>query len=157
LPYAAVAAKDATTMIPIVFQLDDDPIKYGLVTSLSRPGGNVTGMNLLTGELAGKRLNFLRELIPQVTTIGYLSPPSTAPVFPSTPRVCGARKGESPAGGRAGGREIIVSEVRRLVFGAAFPPLMEQRAGALIVASFTNFLLNRKKIRELAARHKIAA
>src|SRR5262245_37270203 len=75
-PYAALAAKAATSTIPIVFAMADDPVKYGLVTSLGRPGGTVTGMNFLTGELASKQLNLLLELIPQATTIAYLSVPS---------------------------------------------------------------------------------
>jgi putative ABC transport system substrate-binding protein len=77
-PYSAVAAKDATSTIPIVFEIAFDPVKYGLVTSLSRPGGtggNVTGMTFLSSELPGKRLNFLIRLIPPATPIAYLSLP----------------------------------------------------------------------------------
>ena len=74
-PYAALAAKEATSAIPIVFAIADDPVRYGLVTSLGRPGGSVTGMTFLSAELAGKRLNLLLELIPQATTIAYLSGP----------------------------------------------------------------------------------
>src|SRR5215475_9339581 len=72
-PYAAVAAKDATPTIPIVFQIGDDPVKFGLVNSFSRPGGNVTGMTFLMGELVAKQLNLLLDLVPQASTIGYLS------------------------------------------------------------------------------------
>ena len=147
-PYAAVAAKDATTTTPIVFQLDEDPLKYGLVTSLSRPGGNVTGVSSRTTELAGKRLSFLIELIPQATTIAYLSLVG-APISEQL-------KSDMLAAGRALGREIIVSEVRGFDLGAAFRTLVEQRADALVVGSFTAFLNNRHKIVELAARHKIA-
>jgi ABC-type uncharacterized transport system substrate-binding protein len=148
-PYAAVAAKDATSTIPIVFDLADDPVKYGLVTSLSRPGGNVTGMNFLAGELAGKRLNLLLDLIPQATTIAYLSLPG-APISEEL-------KKYMLAAGRALGREIIVSEVRDFNFEAAFMTVVEQRAGALMVRTFVAFMPNREKIVELAARHKIAA
>jgi putative ABC transport system substrate-binding protein len=72
--YAAVAAKAATSMIPIVFMQDEDPIEYGLVTSFNRPGGNVTGVTFLISELMGKRHDLLVLLVPQATTIGYLCP-----------------------------------------------------------------------------------
>jgi ABC-type uncharacterized transport system substrate-binding protein len=151
-PYAALAAKAATSTIPIVFAISEDPVKYGLVTSLGRPGGTVTGINFLTAELAGKQLNLLLELIPQATTIAYLSAPSDSPIFED-------RKNDMLAAGRALGREIIVVEVPHLDFEAAFATLVEQRADALIVGSFTVFFdpRNRDKILELAARHKITA
>jgi putative ABC transport system substrate-binding protein len=152
-PYAALAAKAATSTIPIVFLVAEDPVQYGLVTSLSQPGGTVTGMTSLTSELAGKQLNLMLELIPQATTVAYLSGPSSSPIFDN-------RKAEILAAGRALGREIIVSEVRGLDFEAAFATLVEQRADALIVGAFSFFLnppRNRDKILELAARHKITA
>jgi len=148
-PYAAVAAKDATSTIPIVFGLAEDPMQYGLVTSLGRPGGNVTGMAFRTSELAGKRLNLLIDLIPQATKIAYL--------LSSDAATSEQLKSEMLAAGRAQGREIIVSEVRRFDFNAAFTILVEQRSGALIVGNFAGFMSNRDKIVELAARHKIAA
>jgi putative tryptophan/tyrosine transport system substrate-binding protein len=148
-PYAAVAAKEASSMIPIVGAFEYDPIKYGLVTSLSRPGGNVTGMTFLTTELAGKRLSILRDLIPQSTTIAYLSV-SGAPISEQL-------KSDMIAAGRALEREIFVSDVRSFDFKAAFATLVEQQASALIVGNFTVFSNNREKIVELAARHKIAA
>ena len=147
--YAAIAAKDATPTIPIVFALSEDPVKSGLVTSLSRPGRNVTGMTFLAAELSGKRLNLLLDLVPQATPIAYLSHPA-APISEEL-------KSNMLAVGRALGREIIVSDVRRLNFEAAFMTLVEQRAGALMVGGFTDFLRERKKIVELSARHKIAA
>src|SRR5215510_14109676 len=109
----------------------EDPRQYGLVTSLSRPGGNVTGITSLTGELAGKRLNLLLELVPQATTIAYLSLPNAL--------VSEELKRDMLAAGRALGREIIESVVRGLDFEAAFRTLIEQRAGALIVGSFSQF------------------
>jgi len=148
-PYAAVAAKDATSTIPIVFSLAEDPVTYGLVTSLGRPSGNVTGVTVLARELGAKRLNLLLDLIPQATTIAYLSLPD-APVSEDNKR-------EVLAAAHALGREIFVSEVRGLDFEAAFRALIEQRASALIVGSFSAFLRSRGKIVELAARHKIAA
>jgi putative ABC transport system substrate-binding protein len=121
-PSAALAAKAATSTIPIVFMLDEDPIEYGLITSFNRPGGNVTGVTLLTAELMGKRLNLLLLLAPQATTIGYLCPATGSPIVQ-------ARISEMLAAGRALGREIIVLEVRRLDFEAAFATLVEQRVG----------------------------
>ena len=150
-PYAALAAKAATSTIPIVFAVAEDPVRYGLVTSLSRPGGTATGMTFLSAELVGKRLNLLLELLPKATTIAYLSGPSISPIFED-------RKSEILAAARAVGREIIVVEVRRFDFEAAFATLVEQGADALIVGNFSFFLnplRNRDQILELAARHKI--
>ena len=150
--YTALAAKAATSTIPIVFGIADDPVQYGLVSSLNRPGGTLTGMTFLGGELAAKRLNLLLELIPQAATIGYLSGPAVSPIFED-------RKSEMLAAGRALGRKIAVLEVRDSDFEAAFTALAEQRADALIVGSFTLFRSphNCSKILELAARHRIAA
>jgi putative tryptophan/tyrosine transport system substrate-binding protein len=150
-PYATLAAKAATSTIPIVFAVAEDPVRYGLVTSLSRPGGTVTGMTFLSAELVGKQLNLLLELIPQATTIAYLSGPSNSPIFED-------RKGEILAAGRALGRKITILEVRRFDFEAAFATLVEQGADALIVGSLSFFLnppRNRDKILGLAATHKI--
>jgi ABC-type uncharacterized transport system substrate-binding protein len=149
-PAAALAAKAATATIPIVFALADEPVQYGLVASFSRPGGNITGLTLLTSELAGKQLEFLLELVPQARTIGYLSGPADAAIFED-------RKADILAAGRAMGREILFLEVRDLDFVAAFETLVHQRADALIVGSFRSFLSpgNRNEILRLAARHKV--
>jgi putative ABC transport system substrate-binding protein len=152
-PYIAVAAKAATSTTPIVFMLAGNPMEYGLVASFNRPGGNVTGVTSRTDELAGKRLNLLLDLVPQATTVGYLCPPaSDAPIVP-------ANVTDMLAAGRALKREIIVLEVRRLDFEAAFAALVEQRVGALIVGNYNLFgdQSNRDKILELAARHKVPA
>jgi putative tryptophan/tyrosine transport system substrate-binding protein len=149
-PYAARAAKDTTSTIPIVFVIAEDPVKYGLVASFNRPGGNVTGVTMLTTELTGKRLNLLLELVPGATKIGYLSVPG--PIFEE-------QRDNALAAGRALGREIIVSEVRNLRFEAAFGFLAEQQASGLLVGNYTLFSQERyrNKILELAARHKIPA
>ena len=149
----ALAAKKATGTIPIVFAGVSDPLVVGLVTSLTRPGGNVTGVTFLTAELVGKRLNLLLELVPQATAVGYLCPGSGSAYVE-------ARKGDIIAAGRALGREIIVLEVQRVDFEATFAAAVEQRVGALIVGNYTVFvasLSNRNKILELAARHKLPA
>jgi putative ABC transport system substrate-binding protein len=155
---AALAAKAATSTIPVVFMLDEDPIEYGLVASFNRPGGNVTGVTFLTAELMGKRLNVLLEMAPQATRVGYLCPGSDAPSAERLIR--DARITEILAAGRVLGREIIVLEVRRVDFEAAFAAAIEQRVSALIVGNYTFFAAipsNRDKILELAARHKLPA
>jgi putative ABC transport system substrate-binding protein len=152
-PYATRAAKAATSTIPIVFAVAEDPVQCGLVTRLSRPGGTVTGMTFLSAELVGKQLNLLLELMPQAITLAYLSGPSNSPIFED-------RKGEILAAGRSLGRKIIILEVRRFDFEAAFATLVQQGADALIVGSFSFFLNpshNRDKILGLAATHKITA
>jgi putative ABC transport system substrate-binding protein len=149
-PHAARAAKDTTSTIPIVFVIDEDPVKYGLVASFNRPGGNVTGVTMLTTELTGKRLNLLLELVPGATKMGYLSAPGPA---------LEERRDNALAAGRALGREIIVTEVRNLRFEAAFGFLAEQQARGLLVGNYTLFSQERyrDKILELAALHKIPA
>jgi putative ABC transport system substrate-binding protein len=151
-PEVAVAAKAATPTTPIVFMLNEDPIEYGLVASYNRPGGNVTGVTFLTAELMGKRLNLLLDVVPQATTVGYLCPPSDGS------SIVQDRIRDMLAAGRALGREIVVLEVRRLDFEAAFAALVEQRVGALVVGNYTFFVgvrSNRDKILELAERHKV--
>jgi putative ABC transport system substrate-binding protein len=118
-PYVALAAKAATSTIPIVFIINEDPVDYGLVASLNRPGGNVTGVTFLTTELAGKRLSLLLELVPGANIVGYLSGPSESPTFED-------RRSEMLAAGRALGREIIVGEVRRLVPDHGAHPAREE-------------------------------
>jgi putative ABC transport system substrate-binding protein len=147
-PYAAVAAKAATSTIPIVFFMLDDPMKYGLVASYNRPGSNATGVNFRSEELWSKRLNLLVELVPQATKIGYLSVAS--PVFENA-------KNEMLAAGRALGREIILAQVHNLDFEAAFASFVERQVAAVIVGSFAFFAYssNRDKVLELAMRHRI--
>jgi putative ABC transport system substrate-binding protein len=149
-PYAAVAAKAATSTIPIVFFMIDDPMKYGLVASYSRPGSNATGVNLRSAELSGKLLNLLVDLVPQANKIGYLSAPSDTPVFEDF-------KSEMLAAGRALGREIILGEVRNLDFEVAFASFVEREASAVIVGQFALFGVprNRDEILGLAMRHRM--
>src|SRR5262249_14452650 len=83
---AAMAAKATTSTIPIVFLVAEDPVKLGLVASLSRPNGNVTGINFFNAELSGKRLEFLRALVPGVARVAVLVDPANAPTTESTLR-----------------------------------------------------------------------
>jgi putative ABC transport system substrate-binding protein len=150
-PVSVYAARTATSTIPIVFAMDVDPVKYGLVSSLNRPDDTMTGISFLTSELAGKQLNLLLEVIPQVTTVAYLSGPSDAPISKDL-------RSKMLSAAQALGRQIVVLEARGdLDFDAAFATLVEQDAGALIVGTFTSFEKprSRQKIIELAAHHKV--
>jgi putative ABC transport system substrate-binding protein len=143
-----LAAKTATSTIPIVFLLGADPIKFGLVASLNRPGGNMTGVILLTTELTGKRLDLLREIAPSATTVAYITDPGA--------RDSGEATREMLAAARALGRQTMVLEARSgLDIDAAFATLVERGAGALVVAPHVLFERNSKRIIDFAARHKI--
>ena len=152
-PMAAIAAKDTTSTVPIVFASGVDPVKYGLVGSFNRPGGTVTGMSLLSSELGGKQLNLLLELVPQATTVSYLSVPSSSPVFDDV-------TSKMLAAAQAVGRGIVVLEAQRrdADFEAAFATTAE-RQGALIVGNFTAFSDERhlRMITGLAARYNVPA
>jgi putative ABC transport system substrate-binding protein len=150
-PATVSAAKAATATIPIVFAMADDPVRYGLVTSLNRPGGNVTGIYFLTGELGGKRLSLLLELVPQSSVLGYLAGPRGSLVFEN-------QTNDMLAAGRALGREIIILGTRPdFDFERNFAILVRRKADALAVAGYAAFLepRHRDAILGLAARHKI--
>jgi ABC transporter substrate binding protein len=124
-PGSVLAAKAATSTVPIVFVTAADPVKYGFVASLDRPGGNVTGISFLSSELEGKRLNLLLELIPQATTVGYLSGPSNAPGLRDNLR------DEMLEAARAFGRQIIVLKVEgALDLESLRKPCLERSPGA---------------------------
>jgi putative ABC transport system substrate-binding protein len=148
---AALAAKAATSTIPIVFQGGADPVKYGLVASLNRPGGNITGVTAIANELAGKRLELLRELVPKATTVGYL-------VDNQSDETERDLTSDLLAAARALGRQVIVLECRGdNDFEAAFATLAQRQPSALLVSAFPLAFNNRPKILALAARHKIPA
>jgi putative ABC transport system substrate-binding protein len=147
---AVLAAKAATSTIPIVFALGADPVKLGLVASLSRPGGNMTGVTFLSAELTGKRLDLLREIAPAARTVAYFTDPG-APDSEEAKR-------EMLETARALGRQAIILEARtELDVDAAFAALVERRAGALVVGPHILFERNARKIVELAARYRIPA
>ena len=146
---SALAAKAATASIPIVFNSGTDPVKLGLVTSLNRPGGNVTGVSVLASILLAKQLEMLHELVPSAATISFLVNPQN----PNTEE----RKREMQEAVRAIGRQLHVTTVRT---DAEFEPAfatVQQHAGALLVPAEPFFLSRRDRLVALAARHSIPA
>ena len=128
----ALAAKAATSTIPIVFTSGLDPVKYGLVASLNRPGGNLTGLSFMQGELLGKRLDLLHQLVPQAMTVGFLSGASTSLAYEEQRSAVLAAAG-------ALGLQVIILESPCLCDRdneAAFKTLVQRKAGALIVGPY---------------------
>jgi putative ABC transport system substrate-binding protein len=149
-PVAALAAKAATTTIPIVFAAVSDPVKSGLVTGLNRPGGNVTGNAGLTIELDAKRLEILGELAPAATLVGAL-------VNPNRPGV-DIQEQDLRAAAKTAGRELVVlSTGDSRALDAAFATLAERKITALLVGADPFFNNNRQQIVVLAARHAMVA
>jgi putative ABC transport system substrate-binding protein len=147
---SARAAHAATTTIPIVFTMGDiDPVQAGLVASLSRPGGNMTGLSLLGGALGAKRLEILHEIVPNADVIAVLA---------TNNRSADPYLDELQAAARTLGRRLVVLRVADTNgFDAAFQTLVEQRAGALIVTADVIFTNGRKELTALAARHRVPA
>jgi putative ABC transport system substrate-binding protein len=147
---ATLAAKAATTMIPIAFLVGDDPVRAGLIASLNRPGGNVTGLALLTVELAAKRLELLHELLHTATVVAMLVNPTNPLTEPET-------RGVLDAGRSLGLQLHVLNASTESEIDTAFRTLVDLRAGALIV-SVDLFLNNqRAQIVALAARHAVPA
>jgi putative tryptophan/tyrosine transport system substrate-binding protein len=148
---SALAAKAATTTIPIVFAVAEDPVKLGLVASLSRPGGNLTGINFFTGELVAKRLELLRELVPAATRIAVLVNPTGGP----TSEI--ALRDIDPAA-RAMGMQIkILNASTSGEINAAFATFVHERPDALFVSADALFSIRRVQLTHLATRHAIPA
>jgi putative ABC transport system substrate-binding protein len=143
----ALAAKAATSKIPIVAQYGGDPVKDDLVASLNQPGGNITGVTDINTQLGGKRLSLLSELVPKATTVGFLAGGSDWGTYEQ-------QTSNILAAARAAGREIIILQAPNdRDYEAAFATLVQRHAGALVVGAFT--FRNTDKIRALAARYKI--
>jgi putative ABC transport system substrate-binding protein len=146
----ALAAKAATTTIPIVFFALTYPVKLGLVASLNRPGGNVTGASWLSGELGSKRLEFLRELVPQATTLALL-------VNPTGPAADLQTADVQEAARTLGLELLILHATSEGDFVEAFGSLARQGVAALMVAADPFFDSRRDRLIELAAQHRVPA
>ena len=148
---AALAAKAATTTIPIVFITPEDPVRLGLVPSLSRPGGNLSGINLLSGELQAKRLELLRELVPRVARVAVLVNQANVENTETTMR-------DVEAAARDIGLQIQVFKASSSgEINAAFATLAREQFDALFVGNDPFFTSRRVQLAILAARHSIPA
>jgi len=151
LTRAAIAAKAATTTIPIVFGVPEDPVKLGLVASLPRPGGNATGFNLFNTEVNAKRLQLLYRLAPKAVRVAVLVNPANATAAETTLR-------EVQEGARIIGLQIqVLNASTSREIDAAFATLTRDRPDALFVAPDAFFGSRRVQIATLAARERIAA
>jgi ABC-type uncharacterized transport system substrate-binding protein len=146
---SAFAAKAATTTIPIVFVVLDDPVRLGLVASLARPGGNMTGINFLSAELAAKRLELLRELVPGAARVGVL-------VNPTNPAAETIRE-LIPAAHAMGLQIQICNASTSREIDAAFATFLRERPDALFVSPDPLFTSRRVQLVNTAARHAIPA
>ena len=147
-PASALAAKSATTTIPIVFMTASDPVAIGLVASFNRPGGNLTGVTLLSTELVAKRLGILRDLLPSVRKIAML-------VNPTRPGVDAQKAPVQEAAQAVGLAFQILEASSQRDFDAVFQAVASQQDGALIVAPDSLFFSRRIQIADLARRYKI--
>jgi len=146
---AAFAAKAATTTIPITFIAAEDPVQLGLVASLARPGGNLTGVNMFATELVAKRLQLLRELIPAISRLAVLVDPSSPTVVETTLR-------DLEPAARAMGLEIrVLNASSSQEITAAFATFMRERPDALFVNTGPLFTARRVQLATQAARHML--
>jgi putative ABC transport system substrate-binding protein len=145
---AALAAKTATATIPIVFEVGADPIKVGLVPSLNRPGGNVTGITLFSNELTSKRLEILHGLMPTTAAIALL-------VNPDGPTANSVVEETQEAAHALGRRLLVLRASNEREIDTAWAGIVEQSAGGLVVAPDGFFSARRDQLAALAARHSI--
>src|SRR5262245_21781271 len=147
---AALAAKPASATVPVVFANGSDPLRFGLIESLNRPGGNITGVSFFTATLEAKRLGLLSQLLPGATAFGVLTNPNSANAE--------NQRQDIELGGRALGRSIALVEARdEREIEAAFATLAQRRTAALLVASDPFFFSRREQIVALAARYRLPA
>jgi ABC-type uncharacterized transport system substrate-binding protein len=145
---SVLAAEAATSTIPIVFIVGGDPVKFGFVTSLSHPTGNLTGVSLFTTSIGAKRLELLSELVPNASPIAFLIDPD----YPST----AAELKDMTEAAQARGQQLSVLTARtEKEIDEAFATLVQQRAGALIVSADTFYTNQRNQLVTLAARYAI--
>ena len=145
---AAVVAKAATRTVPIVFITGGDPVGDGLVDSLSRPGGNITGVNFIVSELGTKRLELLRQLVPKAKTMGVL-------VNPNTAETEAERKDLLVAGGKIGQSLLIMDVGSGREIETAFAALVQRGVGAVLIGVGPFLTSHRQQLVDLAARSKV--
>jgi putative ABC transport system substrate-binding protein len=145
-----VAAKAATSTIPIVFSIGGDPVKLGLVANLNRPGGNITGVSFLFSELGAKRLGLLHELLPKASAIGMLVNPTFAD---AETYISDTKEAALPLGLQIHAVKASTADD----FDTAFAALAQQKTEALLLANDAFFLSERRKLIALAARYAIPA
>jgi putative tryptophan/tyrosine transport system substrate-binding protein len=145
---AALAAKSATATIPVVFSLGSDPVSLGLVASLNRPGGNVTGVTFLGQDLTAKRLALLHEIVPTATSIGFL-------VNRNGPQTEAEIRGAEIAAHILGVKLTVLNATTPTEIDVAFAILVEQRVAALMVEDETLFVEQRDQLAGLVARHAV--
>jgi putative tryptophan/tyrosine transport system substrate-binding protein len=149
--YPAFAAKAATTTTAIVFLVGEDPVQSGLVASLARPGGNLTGINIFSGELTAKRLELLRELVPAATRVAVLVNPANAVNAESIVR-------DVEPAARAMGLQIqVLNASTSREIDAAFATIVRERPDALFVGNDALFSARRVQLVLLAGRHGVPA
>jgi putative ABC transport system substrate-binding protein len=150
---AALAAKRATATIPIVLPTIGDPVADGLVKSLARPGGNVTGLSNLTGDLIGKCMQLLKEAVPGATRVAVLTHPGSATA--KTDKDYATR---APAAGRSLGFVVQLIDAGRPVdLDRAFAEMTRWRANALVVMPYATLLQERARITAMAAKQRLPA
>lgn len=148
---AALAAKAATVTIPIVFQVGIDPIAAGLVTSLARPSGNITGVTNINTELVSKRLELLRELVPKTTIVALL-------VNPTSPEITEAVSRDLQSTARTLGLQLhVLNASSDLDLDTVFATLAQLRVGALVIAPDAFFISRSEQLGALTARHAVPA
>jgi putative ABC transport system substrate-binding protein len=147
---AALAAQAATAQIPIVFTVGGDPVRFGLVASVRRPGGNLTGVSSFLADLAAKQLGLLRELVPGATIIAIL-------VNLNEPAGDSIVRQVEEAARRVGQRIVVLRASTESEINAAFASLVRQRAGALLVGAGPFFVTRKDQLIAQAARHAIPA
>ena len=143
---AALAAKQATSTIPIVFVIGGDPVEFGLVASVNRPGGNVTGVSFLVNKLAAKRLQLLSELVPGAAQLGML-------VDSTNPNSEAEMKDAQAATEGLGRKLFVVKAGAENELESAFADLAQQKVAGLFIASSARFLTWNDKLVALSARY----
>jgi putative tryptophan/tyrosine transport system substrate-binding protein len=145
---SGVAAKTATETVPIVFVMGSDPVRFDLVASLNRPGGNITGISQLTIELGAKRLGLLHELVPHMKSVGILLNPDFPDASPQLREI-------EAASARAGLVPVVATARTEAEFAPAFATLEQARVDALLVGADPFFNSRRDQLIALAARQRI--